>query len=118
MSENSKYMATYRAKQHFLRDTDEYQTLDELNALDRFLRRAWDMGWLAEYDPDYRGRMKHEYRELKERYEKLQKACENNKKGLIICPTDDIEVMSDQLAAMEKYMRCLENRAKNDGFDL
>lgn len=67
----------------------------------------------------YKERMASEYRELKERYEKLHKmlvmADANKLDFELNCP---IELLRDQAAAMGKYLYILETRAAIEAVDL
>lgn len=68
---------------------------------------------------DYKERMKNEYRELKERYDKLHKMLIRHDAGTLdftlTCP---IQLLRDQAAVMGRYLYILETRAEIEGVDL
>lgn len=68
---------------------------------------------------DYKERMKNEYRELKERYDKLHKMLIRHDAGTLdftlTCP---IPLLRDQAAVMGRYLYILETRAEIEGVDL
>lgn len=69
--------------------------------------------------PDYVERMKAEYRELKERYEKLHRMLVKYDAGTLdFTPTCPIELLKEQAAAMGKYLYILEVRAEIEGVTL
>ena len=68
---------------------------------------------------DYKGRMKAEYKELKDRYDKLHKMLVKYDAGkLEFTPTCPIELLKEQAAAMGRYLYILETRALIEGVDL
>lgn len=68
---------------------------------------------------DYKERMKIEYREVKERYEKLHKMLVKYDAGkLEFTPTCPIELLREQASVMGKYLYILETRAIIEGVDL
>ena len=42
----------YRAKQHLLKSTNIESSPKEMQLIDRFLYRAWQMGWLKQYEEE------------------------------------------------------------------
>ena len=68
---------------------------------------------------DYKGRMKIEYREVKERYERLHKMLVKYDAGkLEFTPTCPIELLREQASVMGKYLYILETRAVIEDVDL
>ena len=68
---------------------------------------------------DYKGRMKAEYKELKERYGKLHKMLVKYDAGkLEFTPTCPIELLKEQAAVMGRYLYILEMRAIIEGVEL
>ena len=41
-----------RAKQHLLKSTNIESSPKEMQLIDRFLYRAWQMGWLKQYEEE------------------------------------------------------------------
>ena len=68
---------------------------------------------------DYKGRMKAEYKELKDRYDNLHKMLVKHDAGCLeftlSCPVD---LLKEQAATMGKYLYILEMRAIIEGVDL
>lgn len=68
---------------------------------------------------DYKERMKNEYWEVKERYEKLHKMLVKYDAGkLEFTPTCPIEWLKEQASVMGKYLYILEIRAIIEDVDL
>lgn len=68
---------------------------------------------------DYKGRMKAEYKELKDRYDNLHKMLVKYDAGkLEFTPTCPIELLKEQAAVMGRYLYILEMRAIIEGVDL
>ena len=68
---------------------------------------------------DYKGRMKAEYKELKDRYNKLHKMLVKYDAGkLEFTPTCPIELLKEQAAVMGRYLYILEIRSIIEGVDL
>lgn len=68
---------------------------------------------------DYKERMKTEYWEVKERYEKLHKMLVKYDAGkLEFTPTCSIELLKEQASVMGKYLYILETRSVIEGVDL
>ena len=68
---------------------------------------------------DYKGRMKAEYKELKDRYDNLHKMLvKYDAKRLEFTPTCPIELLKEQAAVMGRYLYILEIRALIEGVDL
>lgn len=69
--------------------------------------------------PDYKDRMKAEYKELKSKYERLHRIIIKAKAKTLdfelSCP---VELLEDQAAAMGKYLYILEVRAEIEGVEL
>ena len=92
---------------------------EELAVLENILFRAWQMGWLDKYEPDYKVRMKNEYWQLKDRYNKLHTMVTKYEAGkLDFEPTCSLELLTKQKAAMGNYLHCLEIRAEIEGIIL
>ena len=73
----------------------------------------------AEEPKPYVERMKAEYRELKERYDKLHRIIVKYEAGTLdFTPTCPIELLKEQAAAMGKYLYVLEVRAEIEGVTL
>ena len=107
------------AKEHLLASTNIAARPDELAVLDSILFRAWQMGWLDKYEPDYKERMKKEYRQLKDRYDKLHRMCVKYEAGTLdFTPTCSLELLKEQKAAMGNYLHCLEVRAQIEEVEL
>lgn len=108
-----------RAKDAMISGTNIQSSPEEMAVLDDILFRAWQMGWLKEYEPDYKQRMKHEYWQLKMRYEKLHKMCTYYEAGTLdFEPTCNLELLTKQKDAMWQYLHCLEVRAQIEGIEL
>lgn len=102
-----------RAKEDLIKSTNIEMAKDEMAVLDSILFRAWQMGWLDKYEPDYKVRMKNEYRQLKDRYNKLHQMCIKYEAGTLdFTPTCSLDLLKEQNAAMGNYLRCLEIRAE------
>ena len=68
---------------------------------------------------DYKIRMAHEYRQLKERYDKLHNMLVRYDAGTLdFTPSCPIQLLRDQAAAMGKYLYILEVRAQIEKVDL
>ena len=68
---------------------------------------------------DYKERMKAEYHELKERYEKLHRIIVKHEAGTLdFTPTCPIELLKKQAKAMGEYLYALEVRAEIEGVAL
>lgn len=68
---------------------------------------------------DYKGRMKAEYKELKDRYDNLHKMLvKHDARMLEFTPTCPIELLKEQAAVMGRYLYILEIRAIIEGVDL
>ena len=68
---------------------------------------------------DYKGRMKAEYKELKDRYDTLHKMLVKYDAGrLEFTPTCPIELLKEQAAVMGRYLYILEMRALIEGVEL
>ena len=68
---------------------------------------------------DYKGRMKAEYKEIKERYDNLHKMLVKYDAGrLEFTPTCPIELLKEQAAVMGRYLYILEIRSLIEGVDL
>ena len=108
-----------RAKEDMLRSTNIESRPAEMDVLDSILFRAWQMGWLDAYEPDYKKRMKNEYRQLKDRYNRLHHMCIKYEAGTLdFTPTCSLDLLKKQKAAMGNYLNCLEIRAEIEGVAL
>lgn len=68
---------------------------------------------------DYKERFKAEYHQLEVRIARLDKMLEKWVAGrLEFKPTCSFELLSNQLEAMKKYSKCLEERAVIEGITL
>ncbi len=68
---------------------------------------------------DYKERFKIEYKELKEKYEKLHKLCIKYEAGtLMFKPNCSLELLKEQKSYMGNYLRILEIRAEIEKIDL
>lgn len=68
---------------------------------------------------DYKERMKIEYQQVKERYNKLHKMLVKHDAGkLEFTPTCPIELLKEQASAMGKYLYILEVRAEIEDIEL
>ena len=108
-----------KAKEDLIKSTNIDSSPEEIAVLDNILFRAWQMGWLDKYEPDYKERMKKEYWQLKDRYTKLHNMCIKYEAGTLdFTPTCSLELLKEQKAAMGNYLRCLEVRAEIEGVAL
>lgn len=108
-----------RAKEDLIRSTNIEGSPDEMTVLDNILFRAWQMGWLDKYEPDYKERMKKEYWQVRDRYDKLHKMCVKYEAGTLdFTPNCSLDLLKEQKAAMGNYLRCLEVRAEIEGIKL
>lgn len=68
---------------------------------------------------DYKERMRNEYIELKDKYDKLHRMLVKYDAGkLDFTPTCPIELLREQVATMGKYLYILETRAEIEQVDL
>ena len=68
---------------------------------------------------DYKDRMRNEYIELKDKYDKLHRMLIKYDAGkLDFTPTCPIELLREQASTMEKYLYILETRALIEGIEL
>lgn len=108
-----------KAKEDLIKSTNIESRPEEIAVLDNILFRAWQMGWLDKYEPDYKKRMKNEYWQLKDRYTKLHNMCIKYEAGTLdFTPTCSLELLKEQKAAMGNYLHCLEVRAQIEGVKL
>lgn len=69
--------------------------------------------------PDYKERFKAEHRQTKIRYEKLHKMCIQYEAGkLDFTPTCSLNLLKEQLLAMDRYLYLLELRAALEDINL
>ena len=116
---DTRFEIIQKAKEELLHGTNIEGSPDEMKVLDSFLFRAWQMGWLDKYEPDYKERMKNEYWQLKTRYGKLHRMCIMYEAGtLTFTPACSLELLKEQKAAMGQYLQCLEIRAEIEGVNL
>lgn len=108
-----------KAKEDLIKSTNIDSRHEEIAVLDNILFRAWQMGWLDKYEPDYKERMKKEYWQLKDRYTKLHNMCIKYEAGTLdFTPNCPLELLKEQKGAMGNYLRCLEIRAEIEGVKL
>ena len=68
---------------------------------------------------DYKDRMRNEYIELKDKYDKLHRMLVKYDAGtLYFTPTCSIELLREQASTMEKYLYILETRALIEEIEL
>ena len=116
---DNRFEIIQRAKEDLIQATNIEGSQDEMKVLDSFLFRALQMGWLDKYEPDYKERMKKEYRQLKDRYNKLHAMVVKYEAGTLdFTPTCSLELLKEQKAAMGKYLYVLEVRAQIEGVAL
>lgn len=108
-----------KAKEDLIKSTNIESKPEEIAVLDNILFRAWQMGWLDKYEPDYKERMKKEYWQLKDRYTKLHNMCIMYVAGTLdFTPTCSLDILKEQMGAMGNYLRCLEIRAEVENIKL
>ena len=70
-------------------------------------------------DTDYKERMKEEYRQVKERYDRLDAMTVKYEAGTLnFTPTCSLELLKEQKKHMGNYLRCLKIRAEIEGIEL
>ena len=116
---DNRFEVIKKAKDHLIEATNIKGSPAEMDVLDSFLYRAWQMGWLDKYETDYKERMKKEYWQLKDRYTKLHNMCVKYEAGTLdFKPTCSLELLKEQKAAMGRYLGVLEVRAEIEGIKL
>ena len=116
---DNRFEIIKKAKDHLVASTNIESSPEEMAVLDNILFRAWQMGWLEKYEPDYKERMKKEYWQLKDRYTKLHNMCIKYEAGTLdFTPSCSLELLTKQKAAMGQYLHCLEVRAQIEGVTL
>lgn len=116
---DNRFEIIQKAKEAMIQGTNITSSPDEVKVLDNILFRAWQMGWLTQYETDYKERMKKEYWQLKDRYNKLHQMCIKYEAGTLdFTPTCSLELLTRQKAAMGNYLHCLEVRAQIEGVAL
>ena len=116
---DNRFEIIQKAKADLLEATNIAMCQVDMEYVDSFLFRAWQMGWLEKYEPDYKERMKKEYWQLKDRYTKLHNMCIKYEAGTLdFTPTCSLELLKEQKGAMGNYLRCLEVRAEIEGVRL
>lgn len=116
---DNRFEIIEKAKEDLIRSTNIESSPDEMAVLDSILFRAWQMSWLDKYEPDYKERMKKEYWQLKDRYNKLHTMVTKYEAGTLdFTPTCSLELLTKQKAAMGQYLHCLEIRAEIEGVAL
>lgn len=116
---DNRFEIIKKAKDHMVASTNIESSPEEMAVLDNILFRAWQMGWLDKYEPDYKARMKKEYWQLKDRYDKLHQMCVKYEAGTLdFEPICSLELLTKQKAAMGNYLHCLEVRAQIEGVKL
>ena len=117
--EDNRLEIIQKAKEDLIQSTNIEMAKDEMAVLDNILFRAWQMGWLKKYEPDYKKRMKEEYWQLKDRYTKLHNMCIKYEAGTLdFTPNCPLELLKEQKAAMGRYLGVLEVRAEIEGVKL
>lgn len=82
------------------------------------------IGWKAQFpqmepEKDYKERMKDEYWQLKDRYNKLHTMCVKYEAGTLdFTPNCSLKLLKEQKAAMGLYLHTLEVRAEIEGITL
>ncbi len=110
---DNRFEIIQKAKDDIIQATNITMAKDEMEVLDSILFRAWQMGWLEKYEPDYKERMKKEYWQLKDRYTKLHNMCIKYEAGTLdFTPSCSLDLLKEQKAAMGNYLKCLEIRAE------
>jgi len=113
---DNRFEIIQKAKEDLLESTNIEMASDEMAVIDSILFRAWQMGWLDKYEPDYKARMKKEYWQLKDRYTKLHSMLVKYDAGTLdFTPTCPVNLLREQKAAMGNYLNCLEVRAEIEG---
>ena len=116
---DNRFEIIRKATVDLMKSTNIDSCQDELNVLENILFRAWQMGWLDKYEPDYKVRMKNEYWQLKDRYNKLHNIVTKYEAGTLdfelSCP---IDLLREQKQAMGHYLHCLEIRSEIEGVKL
>ena len=116
---DNRFEIIQKAKEDLVGSTNIESSPEEMAVLDSILFRAWQKGWLNQYEPDYKERMKNEYWQLKDRYNKLHKMCTKYEAGTLdFTPTCSLGLLEQQKAAMGLYLHCLEIRAEIEGVNL
>ena len=116
---DNRFEIIEKAKEDLIRSTNIESSPDEMAVLDSILFRAWQKGWLDKYEPDYKERMKKEYWQLKDRYNKLHQMCIKYEAGTLdFTPSCSLELLKEQKAAMGNYLHILEVRAEIEGVAL
>ena len=116
---DNRFEIIQKAKAALLAYTNIDRSPDEMAVLDSILFRAWQMGWLDKYETDYKERMKKEYWQLRERYDKLQEMITKYDAGTLdFTPNCEMDLLKEQKAAMCHYLKCLGIRAEIEGVKL
>ena len=116
---DNRFEIIQKAKEDMIKSTNIESRPDDMAALDSIIYRAWQMGWLDKYEPDYKERMKKEYWQLKDRYNKLHKMVTKYEAGTLdFTPNCSLGLLKEQKAAMGQYLHCLEIRAEIEGVNL
>lgn len=116
---DNRFEIIQKAKDALLASTNIESSPEEVAVLDNILFRAWQMGWLDKYEPDYKERMKKEYWQLKDRYDKLHQMCIKYEAGTLdFTPNCELDLLKEQKAAMCHYLKCLGIRAEIEGVKL
>lgn len=116
---DNRFEIIQKAKEDLLASTNIDSSPDEVAVLDNILFRAWQMGWLDNYEPDYKARMKKEYWQLKDRYNKLHTMVTKYEAGTLdFTPTCSLDLLKQQKAAMGQYLHRLEIRAEIEKVNL
>jgi hypothetical protein len=113
---DNRFEIIQKAKDDLLVSTNIASCQVDMKFIDSFLFRAWQMGWLSQYEPDYKERMKNEYWQLKDRYDKLDAMTVKYEAGTLnFAPSCSLELLKEQKMHMGCYIRCLKIRAEIEG---
>jgi hypothetical protein len=113
---DNRFEIIQKAKDDLLVSTNIASCQVDMKFIDSFLFRAWQMGWLSQYEPDYKERMKNEYWQLKDRYDKLDAMTVKYEAGTLnFTPSCSLELLKEQKMHMGCYIRCLKIRAEIEG---
>ena len=101
----------------------DFTTLDRLFNLppltEKEIENMENQNKNTQAEPAYFGRMRQEYKELKDRYNKLHKMIVKYDAGTLdFKPTCPIALLREQKRTMGKYLNILEIRAEIEGVDL
>lgn len=120
MCGDTRFEVIEKAKEALLKESNIESSPKEMEVLENFLFRAWQMGWLNQYDipTDYKERMKEEFLTLNEREEELQKFFDEKKDEELNLPQSEVVDLRCQLYAMQAYRDTLLRRCMRNGVKL